>query len=517
MIVSSIRCFLQMSKASYARMLKSSSLIGGAQGVNILIGMVRVKFVAMLIGPVGVGLVGTYRATIQLIGTFTGLGLQSSAVRDIAEAVGSGDDEKVGRIILTVRRMCWLTGCLGALLTALFSTKLSLLTFNDTDHALEITLVGLTILFTNVQGGQMAIIQGMRRIGDLAQLNLIGVILGSIVSVGIYALLGQSGIVPAIIILGLIQLVVSWWFARKVEVLRVQMTWRESFRAAGGMVQLGLALMWSSLMVAGVAYLTRILLVREIDLVAVGIFTAAFSLSGMIVNFVLRAMGADYYPSLTAISSDHKKMSQLVNQQTEIGLLLAIPGLLGTLALAPWMIKLFYTSDFWQAAELLRWFALGCLGRVISWPIGYVMLAKGKSAVFAGVQTLFNAVHICLILIGIKYMGLVGVSVAFFGLYMFSTVTVYMIARSLIGFSWSRSVWSLLGIMVPVIFVTFVSTKVTSDVYSTLVGLVATMGVSVLCLRGLTQRLGPEHQLCRVALRIPLLNRIMANSDVGKL
>ena len=479
----------------------------------MLVGMIRVKFVAVLIGPIGVGLVGTYRAMIQLIGTFAGLGLQSSAVRDIAEAVGSGDEGEVGRIVLTVRRMCWLTGCLGALLTALFSTKLSLLTFNDTDHALEITLVGLTILFTNVQGGQMAIIQGMRRIGDLALLNLIGVIVGSIVSVGLYAWLGLRGVVPAILALGLIQLVVSWWFARKVQVLRVQMTWRESFRAAGGMVQLGLALMWSGLMVAGVAYLTRILIVRDIDLVAVGIFTAAFSLSGMIVNFVLGAMGADYYPSLTAISSDHKKMSQLVNQQTEVGLLLALPGLLGTLALAPWAIKLFYTSDFWAAAELLRWFSLGCLGRVISWPLGYVMLAKGKSAIFAGVQTLFNIVHVCLILIGIKYMGLVGVSIAFFGLYVFSTVIVYMIARRLIGFSWSRGVWSLLGIMVPVVFATFVGTKTTSDLHSTLVGSVVTLAVGVLCLRGLVLRLGSDHKVCQIVARVPLLNRIIANGE----
>ena len=61
-------------KKSYSRIMKSSSLIGGAQGINILIGMVRVKFVAVLIGPLGVGLAGTYQALIGFIGTFAGLG-----------------------------------------------------------------------------------------------------------------------------------------------------------------------------------------------------------------------------------------------------------------------------------------------------------------------------------------------------------------------------------------------------------------------------------------------------------
>ena len=61
-------------KKSYSRIMKSSSLIGGAQGINMLIGMVRVKFVAMLIGPMGVGLVATYQATVKLIGVTNCLG-----------------------------------------------------------------------------------------------------------------------------------------------------------------------------------------------------------------------------------------------------------------------------------------------------------------------------------------------------------------------------------------------------------------------------------------------------------
>ena len=142
-------------KKSYSRIMKSSSLIGGAQFINILIGMVRVKFVAVLLGPIGVGLVATYQATVQLIGTIAGLGLQSSAVRDIAQAVSNGDQEHIGRTVLTLRQMCWLTGGVGTLAVALLSNTLSQMTFNSPDYAQEIALVGLTILFANLQGGQM--------------------------------------------------------------------------------------------------------------------------------------------------------------------------------------------------------------------------------------------------------------------------------------------------------------------------------------------------------------------------
>jgi PST family polysaccharide transporter len=45
---------------SYRQILKSSSLIGGSSLINMAIGMVRTKFVAVLLGPSGVGLMGVY-------------------------------------------------------------------------------------------------------------------------------------------------------------------------------------------------------------------------------------------------------------------------------------------------------------------------------------------------------------------------------------------------------------------------------------------------------------------------
>ena len=493
------------SKQSYSRIMKSSSLIGGAQGINILIGMVRIKFVAVLIGPLGVGLMGTYQALIGFIGTFAGLGLQGSAVRDVAEAVGSQDDERVGRTILTLRRMCWLSGLSGTALVAVFSGSLSQLTFGSLEHQWDIALVGCTILLTNIKGGQMALIQGMRRIADIAKLNVIGVAVGSVISVGLYFWLGVGGVVPAIVLLGLTNLLASWWFASKISVPKVSMTWGESFRTAGGMVKLGLSLMLSMLLVSGVAYATRTLIAADISLVAVGIYGAAFNLSGLLVNFILQAMGADYYPSLTAVNHDHSKMRDLVNQQTEIGLLLALPAILAVIVFAPWMIKLFYTSEFTDAVILLQIFSLGCLGRVLSWPMGFIILAQGRAKVFAATETLTNSVHMVLIIVGLKFLGLVGVALAFAGLYVFHVGFMLILSTHLIGFSWSRPVGRLLGWVLPVVGLGFALSISLPLFASTIVGGVAVGVVGLICLRGLVCRLGDEHRVSRLCRKFRLV------------
>lgn len=473
----------------------------------MLVGILRIKMVAILIGPVGVGLQGTYQATIRVIGNIAGLGIKSSAVRDVSEAISAGDQERVGKTVLTLRRISWLTGLVGFVSVLLLSGQLSQLTFGTRDHALSISIIGLTILFTNIQGGQGALIQGMRRISDLAKMNIIGSVVGSAISVTFYAWLGLRGIVPAIVSLAALQLAVSWWFARRIPVPQVSMSWQESLHAAGGMLKLGLSFMWSGLLVSMVAYATRTLLARELDLVAVGIYSAAYGLSGMVVNFILGAMGADYYPSLTAVADDNEKMRSLVNEQTEIGLLLATPGLLFTIALAPWIVRIFYSDQFTGSAVLLQWFVLGCLGRVISWPMGFVMLAKGKAKLFAWIQTYANVLHISLVYFLLLFFGIKGVAIAFAILYIIHTFVVLLVSKHLIGFIWSKNVLALFTITLTAVMITFLSTQFVSEFTAMITGVCIGLSMSFYCLHGLAARLGPDHIITKLAVRFPLISK----------
>ena len=68
---------------SYSHVLKYTGVFGGVQGLNVLIGLVRNKFVAMLLGPGGMGLVSLFNTTVQLISQATNLGIAVSAVRHI--------------------------------------------------------------------------------------------------------------------------------------------------------------------------------------------------------------------------------------------------------------------------------------------------------------------------------------------------------------------------------------------------------------------------------------------------
>lgn len=491
------------SQNSYRQILKSSSIMGGASSFTLVLGMVRTKFAAILIGTTGVGLLANFSALHGMVGTIAGLGIGSSAVRDVSAAVAKEDNSAIGRAVLTLRRMSWLTGMLGLVTMVLLSPFLSQRTFGSNKYTLEIATLGLIVLFNNLSAGQTALIRGMRRVGDLARLTILGAVTVTTLTIPFYFWLGIRGIIPALVLTSATQLVFSWYYARSVPVPCIVMSWKESFHEAGTMVRLGIAMMWTSLVGAVAVYITNALITNQINIQAVGIYSAAFALSGMFVNFVLEAMGADYYPRLTGAADDYAVMNQLVNEQIEVGLLLAVPGLLVTMTLAPWIVRIFYSADFLPAANLLQWFILGCMIRVVQWPMGFLQLALGKSLIWFSTQTLFTLAHLGFIWLGLHFWGIEGVSIAFFSLYIFSLSVIMFVAKHLTNFYWSTEVRRLLLVLLPLVLMTFCVSRLLSVWPATVLGVVVSLVTFVLCLRNLVKRIGLEHRITRNLCRLP--------------
>jgi antigen flippase len=149
-------------------------------------------------------------------------------------------------------------------------------------------------------------------------------------------------------------------------------------------------------------------------------------------------MGADFYPRLTACANDNPACNRMVNEQALVGLLLAGPGALATLTFAPAVIALFYTAKFGAAVEILRWICLGAALRVITWPMGFIILAKGRQTLFFWSDLICTAVYIALAIVCVRHFGLNGAGIAFFGLYVFHGLITYPIVHRLSGFRWSR-------------------------------------------------------------------------------
>jgi PST family polysaccharide transporter len=455
-VVSPASIHRPVADRSYGQILKSSLVIGGSSIVTTLAAIVRAKFVAVFLGPAGVGLIGLFSSMTSMVWTFAGLGMTTSGVRQIAEATSSGDGVRVARSVFALRRVVFWLGLAGSVLLAALSVPISRLTLGTPAHAGQIVFLSIVIAMTAVGEGQTARIQGFRRMGDLARASIAGTVLTLILVVPIVYFWREDSVVALLVATSAAIMVSSWWFARRIRTASAYLSWRETFGEARPLLRVGLASMSSAVMVASSGYLVRVLVARDLGLSGAGIFQSATALSSVYCGFVLTAMGADFLPRISAVADDDATCNRLVNEQAEVGLLLALPGICATLAFSPLIIRLLYSPEFGVATDVLRWQVLGVFLRVASWPMGYLLIAKGKAKQYFWTELSYNLLYAGLIWVCVRRWGLTGTGIAFFGLYVYYIALMTVVTRRLSGFSWSRANRKLASISIPAVVAVFV-------------------------------------------------------------
>jgi antigen flippase len=422
---------------SYNQILKSSAVIGGSSVINIGVSIVRAKAMALMLGPAGVGLLGLFAAVLDLAVSVSGMGLNGSGVRQIAEAVGSGDQRRVATTAVVLRRTAMVLGAIGAAILIVLRAPISRWTFGTDQFAFAVALLGVAVFARAISDGQKALIQGVRRIGDLARIEIAAALVGTTVTLGLIYQFREAAIVPSLIVTALVTLAAAWWYRRKIPIEPVAVTVPRVRHEASALLQLGLAFMVTAVLTSAAAYAIRTLLANGISLEAAGLYQAAWSIGGLYVGFILQAMGTDFYPRLTAVAHRHDECNRMVNEQAQVSLLLAAPGIVGTMTFAPLVIALFYAGSFAAAATPLRWICLGMGLRIISWPMGYILLAKGARNTIVGVEVAAAIVHVGLAALLARWFGLAGATIAFAGLYVWHAIVTYVIVRRLTGFRWA--------------------------------------------------------------------------------
>lgn len=427
----------ERGQSSYGQILKSTAWVGGSSVLNILISIVRTKVMAVLLGPAGFGLAGLYITVSSLVQNFAELGVNSSGVRQIAESVGSGDRQRIARTAAVLRWVSLALGIFGALLLIALALPISRITFGTDQRWIGVSMLSLAVFFTLVSAGQGALIQGMRRISDLAKMGVLGALFASMAAIPLVYFFREDGVAPSLVVAAAMTLLVSWWYSRKIDVERPSITVREIRHETAALIRLGIAFMISNLLMMVSAYVVRIIVRQEAGLTATGFYHAAWTMGGLYVGMILQSMGADFYPRLTAAIHDHDECNRLVNEQARVSVLLAGPGVIATLALAPLVLSLMYAADFGGATGVLRWICLGIAMRVVSWPMGFIIMAKARQNLIIVCEASWTICHLGLAWILVGRFGVAGAGVAFFLSYLFHIVLTYTIVQKLTGFRWT--------------------------------------------------------------------------------
>jgi len=449
----------QESQSSYRQIFKATSIFGGVQVFSILIAVIRSKFIAVFLGPVGMGISGLLTESISLIGALTNFGLSTSAVKNVAAANASGNQQRIAEMIAVLRKWVWITGLLGFAVTLILSPWLSYVAFGNKDYTVSFMVISITLLIAQLSSGQSVILQGMRQIGYLAKAGMVGSVLGLLTSIPLYFFLGEKGIVPSIVTSSITTLFLSWYFSSKIKLPIVAVSRETVFNEGKGMLSLGFMLSLSGLITLGLSYLVRIFISRRGGVADVGLYGAGFSIINSYVGLIFSAMGTDYYPRLAGVAHDNKAASNEINQQGEVALLIIAPILCIFLVYIDWAIILLYSKKFIAINSMIHWAALGIFFKAASWSVGFLLLAKGATKVFFW-NELFSSIYLLgLNLAGYYYWGLTGLGISFMIGYIIHLIQMVWVTGQLYGFRYSSKFIKIFFIHLSVVVFCFLNMK----------------------------------------------------------
>ena len=207
------------------------------------------------------------------------------------------------------------------------------------------------------------------------------------------------------------------------------------------------------------------------------------------VGMVMNAIGTDYYPRLTAINKDNAKCREAVSQQGEIGTMILGPMLTFCVVFMPFLLQILYSDSFFAANEYVTWACLGMMLRFAAWVISYLFVAKAESKLFVKVELSANVYYLVFSLLGYKYLGLVGLGIAFALEYIVYFFQCYLIARKRYDFRFSSDFIKCYFIQLLLVIACLVIVMIFNGWVKYVLGCIVIAISCVLGVKGLIQRM----------------------------
>lgn len=467
-----------INRNSYGNILKSIGLFGGVKVFQILVSIIKNKIVAVLIGPAGMGIVGLITSATGTVTAATGFGLHTSSVRDIAKATQSGDEKRIGIVVSVLRKLVIFTGLLGTAVTFLCAPVLSQWSFGNTDYTVAFRVVSVILFFDQLCVGQTALLQGTFHYKYMARSALFGSIIGLLVAVPLYYIWNINAIVPVIIISSLTNLILAWFYGRKIQTQNVQLTFSEIWKEGKGMLILGLAIALSGFVGMGQKYILQSCVSKIGSVADVGLYAAGIAIATQYIDVILQSMGTDYSPRLAAVSEDTPVFVETINRQTKLMLTIVTPLIIPFIVLIRELTILLYSTKFIDISGMIEWMMLGMFFRTTSWCLSYSVVARGESKKFFWNESLSCAYGLLFAIIGYKVVSFTGMGIAICLNYICYTLQMYILCRKSFGFHYNVDVKKTVAIFLPVLLFSFVVIKLLKySIYRYLIGFIITIAV----------------------------------------
>lgn len=407
-------------------LLKAIFKTGSGSIINIILGMISTKIMAIFLGPNGLGLISLIRQTLSTVTIAGTMGGQTALVQGLASKEGNEKDN----YLLTVFWIFMIGAIIISLGLLLFTPWIAKTIF-AADDAQTISLVRwmvLPVVLMIIYSYLTSVLNGFHAIGRLA----IGQVIVSIVTVllvyPISKLISNGNMIAFIWMIsvstmggGIFYLLIVYK-ERWLNPLIVNFKPQFDKKALKHFWYVASTTLVTGLITTGTLLLIRVMIVRIGGLDGAGIFDVAWTLSMTYVMLLLGSFGTYYLPALSGEKNGFARIT-LIQNLLKLSILLIVPLIITIIVLKPLVIQILYSNKFTPSLEIIRWMLIGDYFKVTSWVLAMPVLAYANMKVFFWTELLWNTGFLVLSSLAIVYYkDMQGIGIAFIIMYFFILV-----------------------------------------------------------------------------------------------
>lgn len=343
-----------------------------AHGLRMVVNLVVIKFISVVMGPAGLGLLGNLMSATTMVMLFSGGGIINGITKYVAEYNSRPDRQR--QFLQGATAYGFTASAIVLLISFIAARPIAVALFGTADMAWLIPLLGVAYLLCFIGGSIIATVNGKQQPHYFALITASGylaVIPVAFLLIKCGGMPGAAIALVAVVVSTAIPAVIVGTRSGLMPMLRPRYHREDSKR---------LFRFTCITLVSATAFpLTEIFirthLTEHLGITSTGIWQATARLSGAILGFFTVYLATSHMPRLSAITERKAAAAAVIRALCIIGPVFACAALL-IYIMRSVVIQLLFSSSFSALENIIGWQLIGDFFRVCSYVVGFLVVAK---------------------------------------------------------------------------------------------------------------------------------------------
>ena len=357
--------------AKYER-LAAPAAAAVAHGLRMVVNLIVIKFIAVLVGPVGLGTLGNLMSATTIVTLLAGGGILNGITKYVAEF--SRDTARRAKFLESAMAYGLVASVVFLLISLLAAKPIAHLLIGRPNMAWVVPLLGITHFLCFCGGAIIAIVNGERRPSDFAKITIVAYLGVIPIAFGLIKFGGVTGAAVALLAVAASPAAPAFALAMRRRLLK---TLRPRFHGedVARLFRYTCIAVISSTTFPVTEIIIRLHLTDSLGVASTGIWQALTRLSGATLGFFTVYLATSHMPKLSAIEDRREATTAIMQGLRIVGPAFACCAALIYL-LRSIIVPLLFSSAFQPMEDVIGWQLIGDLFRVCSYVVGFLGIAK---------------------------------------------------------------------------------------------------------------------------------------------